>query len=50
MSVPVDRLADELRLLRMQLGELARILAPSGYLYDPAIQDETDEVQGDENR
>lgn len=32
-------LANEVRLLREQIGELCRILAPSGYPYDPSIPD-----------
>lgn len=33
-------LASEVRLLRLQLGELARIMAPQGYPHDPAVPDE----------
>jgi hypothetical protein len=41
MTRPSD-LAVEVRLLRIQLGELARILAPLGYPQDPAVPDEED--------
>lgn len=32
-------IAAEIRLLRIQLGEIARLLTPPGYPYDPAVTD-----------
>lgn len=39
-------IASEVRLLRHQLGELARLLVQPGYPYDPFVPDENEATHG----
>ena len=39
-------IASEVRALRHQIGELARLFTPPGYPYDPFVPDESEKIDG----